>query len=264
MSVPIVTLITDFGTKDPFVGQMKGVMLSINPRIVIVDVTHQIPPFDVRKAAFVVSESFGYFPRGTIHVAVVDPGVGSARRPIIVAAQGHLFVGPDNGIFSLIIDADDNYKVIKIENVKFFFPERGSTFHARDVFAPVAAWLAKGIPVEDFGPPVADPVTLNIDIPLILSNSIKGRVVYIDRFGNCITNIHKRMLPREDMSTQWEVLWRNRTVELVSHYEAASKGDIFALFNSSGYLELFVFMGNCAAEWNFLCGDEVELVFRSK
>lgn len=260
MSVPIVTLTTDFGTKDPFVGQMKGVMMSITPGVVIVDITHEIPPFNVRKAAFVVAESFNYFPRGTVHVAVVDPGVGTARRPIIVAAEGHLFVGPDNGIFTPIFLRHDEYKVVKIENAQFFFPERGPTFHARDIFAPVAAWLVRGIPLGDFGPPITDPVMLKEEVVFSEGDSIKGRIVYIDRFGNTITNIHKSMLPPDKVDAPWKVRWRNRTVDLVSCYEAASEGGVCALFNSSGYLELFVFMENCATKWHIICGEEVELV----
>ena len=191
----IITLTTDFGSKDPFVGIMKGVMLNINPLITIIDITHTISPQNILEAAIAVEASFSYFPHKTIHVVVVDPGVGSGRRPLLVSADYHYFIGPDNGVFSRIYKKSESLDVFHVTAEHYFLPQRSATFHGRDVFAPVAAWLAKGIHVERFGDPITDYVTLPLPAPVFLQeNTIEGEVVYIDRFGNLITNIHDTML----------------------------------------------------------------------
>src|SRR5690349_17639172 len=154
----IVTITTDFGTEDYFVGTMKGVMLTRNPRLVIVDITHAIPPQDVRAAAFTLSAFYSYFPPGSIHLAVVGPGVGSDRRPLLVEAAGHWFVGPDNGLFSIVLDREPAARVRHVTNSEYFLPNRSSTFHGRDIFAPVAAALSLGVSPERLGPIIGDPV----------------------------------------------------------------------------------------------------------
>ncbi|HEU5459805.1 MAG TPA: SAM-dependent chlorinase/fluorinase [Pyrinomonadaceae bacterium] len=156
----MITLLTDFGTVDYFVGAVKGAILSVNPRVVIVDITHEIPPQDVEAAAFTLLASYQTFPLGTIHVAVVDPGVGSARRPIVVRAGKQFFVGPDNGIFTYIYDREPSHQVVHVTSEKYFRPSPSSTFHGRDIFAPVAAELSNGVKPEALGPRITDAVRL--------------------------------------------------------------------------------------------------------
>ena len=156
----IITLLTDFGTEDYFVGAMKGIILTRSPTAVIVDITHSIPPQDVRTGTFMLSAVYDSFPAGSIHLAVVDPGVGSNRRPILIEAAGHLFVGPDNGLFSMILDRVPDGTVRHVTNTAYFLPNPSSTFHGRDIFAPVAAALAQGVRPEELGPIIQDPVRL--------------------------------------------------------------------------------------------------------
>ena len=189
--VPVITLLTDFGTADYFVGAVKGAILSVNPAAVITDVTHEIPPQDIEAAAFTMLAAYPAFPPETIHVAVVDPGVGSTRRPIIVKAGRSLFVGPDNGLFTYIYDREPSHQTFHITAEKYFRPSPSTTFHGRDIFAPVAAALSKGVKPEAFGPVIADEVRLaNSLTPKVLATGrVEARIIHIDRFGNCITNI---------------------------------------------------------------------------
>ena len=187
---PFITLTTDFGSKDPFVGIMKGVIVSINPSVKIIDITHNISPQSILEAAYTLEMSYASFPHKTIHVAVVDPGVGSARRPLLVATDYHYFIGPDNGVFSRIYRLTESLTVIHITAEHYFLPQRSSTFHGRDIFAPVAAWMSKGIDIERFGDPITDYVILQEPALISSSNNVvEGEVVYIDRFGNLMTNI---------------------------------------------------------------------------
>ena len=180
-SLPVITLLTDFGTADYFVGAVKGAILSVNPSAVIVDITHEIPPQDIEAGAFTLLAAYKTFPVGTIHVAVVDPGVGSTRRPIIVKTNEQFFVGPDN-TFTYIYDREPSHRIVHVTADRFFRPSVSSTFHGRDIFAPVAAALSNGVALEEFGEEINDQVRLpSLETPL--------RVIHIDRFGNCVTNI---------------------------------------------------------------------------
>ncbi|MDQ5846979.1 MAG: SAM-dependent chlorinase/fluorinase, partial [Acidobacteriota bacterium] len=193
---PLITLLTDFGTADYFVGAVKGVILSINPAATIVDITHEIPPQDIEAAAFTLLAAYATFPLKTVHVAVVDPGVGSSRRPILVEAAGQFFVGPDNGIFSYLCDSVKNSQVFHLTNAKYFRQPVSPTFNGRDVFAPVAAAISNGADPQQLGDKIKDYVRLK---PLMPEKSrkgeIKGRVIHIDRFGNCVTNITRKDVP---------------------------------------------------------------------
>src|SRR5687767_13913214 len=187
---PLITLLTDFGTSDYFVSAMKGVILSINPDARVVDITHEIPAQDIEAAAFTLLAAHTAFPAGTVHLAVVDPGVGSARRAILVETRGQFFVGPDNGIFSYVCEGKPEARVFEVTNRKYFREPVSSTFHGRDVFAPVAAALSAGTHPSEFGKQITDPVLL---APLQPKKSndgkVKARIIHIDRFGNCITNL---------------------------------------------------------------------------
>src|SRR5580692_5562992 len=183
-----ITLTTDFGTADHYVGAMKGVILGISPHARIVDITHEIAPQDVNEAAFVIAQAWRYFPKGTIHVVVVDPGVGSARRPVLCEAEGQFFIAPDNGVLSMVYDSS-RHKVRAISNSRLFLKKVSRTFHGRDVFAPAAAHLSKGMAPEKFGKMILDYARDGVVKPVRLSaNEWNGVVLKTDRFGNLITN----------------------------------------------------------------------------
>ena len=234
-SLPVITLLTDFGTADYFVGAVKGAILSVNPSAVIADITHEIPPQDIAAGAFTVFAAYETFPAGTIHVAVVDPGVGSTRRPIIVSANEQFFVGPDNGIFTYIYDREPSHKTFHVTSDRYFRPSPSSTFHGRDIFAPVAAALSTGIAPEEFGPEINDAVRLpSLDTPL--------RIIRIDRFGNCITNITRELLPSDT-----SVVINGQTItEFRQFYGEGDKESLFAIWGSAGFLEISMNGGSAA------------------
>ncbi|MDQ5986027.1 MAG: Adenosyl-chloride synthase [Syntrophus sp. SKADARSKE-3] len=254
----IVTLTTDFGTIDPFAGQMKGAILFVHPQAVIIDITHQITAHDILEGSFVLASSFSYFPAGTIHVAVVDPGVGSSRRGIAVQSGGHVFVGPDNGIFSGIFSQLGMERAVHITNQQYTRTMTGVTFHGRDIFAPVAAWLARGIDMTVLGPVVEDLVRLESIKPEIFGNRISGQVVYVDTFGNAITNIGKNLSDDVNKIVS-DIRIKKRRVTMASHYEAATGKTLNALFNSSGHLEIFVNKGRAADLYGIRRGDKVSI-----
>jgi S-adenosylmethionine hydrolase len=192
--VQIITLTTDFGTHDWFVGTMKGVILGIAPRAAIVDLTHEIPAGDIRAGAFALAAGFRFFPKGTVHVAVVDPGVGGARKAIAVQTSNYLFVGPDNGVLSLALAREKIKSVHSLGNANYFLRPISHTFHGRDIFAPVAAHLSRGTPMHKFGPARKDFIRLPWPQPRVRRGCIEGEVVFIDRFGNAITNIENASL----------------------------------------------------------------------
>ena len=255
----IITLTTDFGYKDPFVGEMKGVILSINPDAVVVDLTHDINPQDIEQGAFIIGTSHRYFPKGTVHVAVVDPGVGSARRAVIIEADGDYFVGPDNGIFSYIVSSivssSKNLKAVHITEERYMLSKDSPTFQGRDLFAPVAAWLSKGIALEEFGPVIHDLNTVPIPEPVVESAVVRGNVIYIDRFGNAITNITMNDL--SGLGENYIVEIKGREVRTLKYYSEASGNDLNCLINSSGHLELFVNRGNASERFSIYKGERV-------
>src|SRR5438093_4539 len=190
-----ITLLSDFGTADPFVGVMKGVILGIHPLAVIVDLTHHIPPQDIETGAYHLSNAWGHFPLGTVHVAVVDPGVGSSRRALAVEAEGHLFVAPDNGLLTPILDTA-GWRAVALTARHYMAPEPSATFHGRDIFAHAAAHLSRGIPMENLGEPVSDPVRLETETARLEGGTIRARVVHVDRFGSLVLNVRADDLAR--------------------------------------------------------------------
>jgi S-adenosyl-L-methionine hydrolase (adenosine-forming) len=253
--VAIVTILTDFGLKDSYVGTMKGVILTIDPGATIVDITHGIEPQDIREAAFVVEEYYRFFLTGTIHLAIVDPTVGSGRRALIVVRNGHIFVGPDNGLFTLLTGNAEEIRVIG--NRQLMLENRSSTFHGRDIFAPAAAYLAAGTQPSAFGPQVTDPVRLGDILPKEHEGVLEGRIVRFDRFGNAISNIKEDTLEAFAKGRPFTVSVANRTFVGISrsYYEAP----VTCLFDSSGYLEFGAFKGSFQAEFS-LEKDELVLV----
>ncbi len=265
---PIITLTTDFGLKDPFVGLMKGVMLSINPNAQIIDITHSISRHNIFEASQIVSMSYRYFPPTTIHVAVVDPEVGGARRPLLVVTDDYYFVGPDNGIFTPIFEEPQSnfFKVIHISSSHYFIPAKGPTFHGRDIFAPVAAWLSRGIESSKFGEKITDYVTIPVPKPTKEnSNTIAGEVVSFDNFGNAVTNITKENLTKLTAivsKDKLKVIYKDKQIPMVDYYADpdASGQSLSAIINSFGYLELFVYKESAAEKFDIKTGNSVSVM----
>jgi hypothetical protein len=254
-----ITLTTDFGTRDWFAGAMKGVILGIAPRANVIDLTHEIPPGDVRAGAFALMAAARPFPRGTIHVTVVDPGVGSERAAIAVRTGNFTFVGPDNGVLSLALAREKIQSVRRLENKKYFLPTVSATFHGRDVFAPVAAHLSRGVALKELGPEADNFVRLDWPAARRAGLKVRGEVVYLDRFGNAITNIATELLAGQGGGKK-EVLFRRRLLcPLAEFYQAAPVGLPVAVIGSSGFLEIAINGGNAAKQLRLKVGETVEL-----
>ncbi len=236
----IITLTTDFGSTDIYVGAMKGVILSVNPQARIVDLTHEVAPQDVIGGGFALGAAYSFFPAGTVHVAIVDPGVGSARRPLLIETYTHFFIGPDNGIFSRVLAGRDVQQVIELNNPAFFLPVQSATFHGRDIFAPVAAHLSKGVALSRLGTVINDPVIVHVPEPMILDRwHAEGAIVHIDRFGNLITNIHKNFLDRFAGASPFvATVHKKKIARLLGNYAAAKDKELFCIIGSSGLLEV--------------------------
>jgi len=240
----IITLTTDFGLADGYVGILKGVILGIAPDVRLVDLSHDILPQDVAAAAFVLARAAPYFPAGTVHLAIVDPGVGSHRRPLAVTTPAARYVGPDNGLFTAAL-AEPGAQAWELDRPAFWLPDVSRTFHGRDIFAPVAAHLAKGAPIHSLGAAIPDPVRLEAAWPPRRSDGgITGRVIYVDRFGNLITDIPGGWVAGEG----WRCEIAGRRIDRVSTtYAAAPRGDLLVLVSSAGAVEIAVRDGNAAA-----------------
>jgi hypothetical protein len=254
----LITLTTDFGTQDWFVGTIKGVILGIASRAVIVDITHEIPAGDIRAGAFALAASCHFFPKGTVHVAVVDPGVGGARKAIAVQTANYFFVGPDNGVLSWALAKEKIKSVRRLENANYLLRPVSRTFHGRDIFAPVAAHLAGGLPVGKLGPAQKDFVKLPWPRPRVQPNRIEGEVVFIDRFGNAITNI-----ANADLSTpnHLKIFLGHKPLCPVKHfYQSVPAGQAAAVPGSSGFLEIAVNGGSAAKRFGLKTGDRVSVV----
>lgn len=259
MMTGLITLTTDFGHKDPFAGIMKGVILGINPNARTLDLSHGIPAQDILAGALVLSGSVPFFPMGTIHVAVVDPGVGSERRPIVIESERSLFVGPDNGIFSLALKGQEIKRIVKLSNDAYHLKPTSNTFHGRDIFAPVAAHLSLGVPVQNLGNTVNDFNRLDWPEVIKADGAIHGEVVYIDGFGNLITNIQEDTLapfPRNKLSTK---IGQLQIHGLSASYSAVREGDVVAVMNSWRFLEIAVRNGSAANQTGKSVGAPVEI-----
>ena len=250
----IITLTTDFGTRDWFVGSMKGVILGVNPQAVVVDITHEIPTGNVRAGAFALAASCRCFPRQTVHIAVVDPGVGSHRAAIVVKTSDYCFVGPDNGILSLALAKEKVLEIWQVENENYFQQPVSNTFHGRDIFAPVAAHLTHRILMDSLGPPLKDYVRLDWPKPQVVDGLLRGEIIYIDHFGNAISNIEP---PGKSAGT---VRIPNKVeCSIQEFYQAVPVGRPLAILGSTGYLEIAVNGGNAAQTFSLKLGDPVEL-----
>ncbi len=257
----VITLLTDFGTADYFVGSLKGAILAVNPQARVVDITHDIPPQDIEAGAFTLLASYSTFPEGTIHIAVVDPGVGSTRRAILIKAGEQFFVGPDNGIFSYVCDQLTDFKVFHLTNTEYFRHPVSATFNGRDVFVPVAAALSNGVAPDVLGTPVTDFVKLKPLTPGTSSDGkIKGRIIHIDRFGNCVTNISEKELTPKMIAAEAKLKVKGQVVKSFRNYfteRTGSREKIFGIWGSAGFLEVAATNDSAAKLLNARRGDPV-------
>jgi S-adenosyl-L-methionine hydrolase (adenosine-forming) len=264
---PIVTLTTDFGLNDHFVGTMKGVILNIAPDAEIVDINHAVQAFDVLDGALTIAQAYSYFPSATIHVVVIDPGVGSARRPILLSTEKYYFVAPDNGVLSLVYNREERMRVRHITMEHYFMQPVSNTFHGRDVFAPVAGWLAKGVDGDKFGEDISDYARFNAPKPKpVDARTFRGVVLKVDRFGNLITNFTAQDVPMLFHATPPAfklAVGKQEITTMHSNYSEGSPNELFGILGSMGYLEI---AANRAAAVQLVGagkGSEVTLVLES-
>ena len=262
---PIITLTTDFGLNDHFVGTMKGVILKILPNAEIVDICHSVQAFDILDGALALAQSYSYFPTRTVHLVVVDPGVGSARRPIIASSEEQNFVAPDNGVLSLMYAREERLSVRHITSDHYFLQPLSNTFHGRDIFAPVAAYLAKGVDHEKFGEEITDFVRFNAPRPKPADeNTLRGVVLRVDRFGNLITNFTPQDAPAlfQRQPPAFKIVVGKREVSaLRQNYAEGAPGEVFGILGSMGYLEIVSNRGSAAQLVGSGKGTEVQVIF---
>jgi S-adenosyl-L-methionine hydrolase (adenosine-forming) len=260
----LITLLTDFGTADYFVGAMKGVILTINRDARIVDITHDIPPQDIQAGAFTLLGAYQTFPAETVHVAVVDPGVGSNRRPILVSGGGQFFVGPDNGLFSYIYERERDARVFHLTNAQYFRPSVSATFHGRDVFAPIAGALSRGIRPEQLGEEITDYVRLpQLKPKLLPGKTIEAAIIHIDRFGNCITNLTPDLLTEAIIAAGATLTINGRKITSFRRFFTDGRdtsGDLFAIWGSAGYLEIAAYQASAAHLLDAKRGQIIEVI----
>jgi S-adenosylmethionine hydrolase len=254
----IVTLTTDFGLKDAYVSEMKGVILGICPTAIIVDITHDVRQFDIRNGAYMMAAAAPYFPNGTVHVGIVDPGVGTERHPLILETKRGFFIGPDNGLMIMAAEAQGIEAVCRVTSRSYMLSHVSGTFHGRDIFAPIAAHLLNGIGIEEFGPPQTEFVKPTFSIIEKTNDSLVGEILHVDNFGNIITNISYRDLNTPiGIFLQVKFPRRNLKLNLVKSYGEAKVKEPLALINSHNYLEIALNQGNAAANFEAKEGDRI-------
>ncbi len=258
MKNPIITLLTDFGTKDHYVSSMKGVILSINPRATLFDMTHQVSPHDIMEGAFVLANAYSYFPKGTIHLAVVDPGVGGPRRPILIVTRNYFFVGPDNGLFTFVAKREKVRQVVALANPKYFLPQVSNTFHGRDIFAPAAGHLSLGIKPGAFGNRIDSWEELTFQPPRVEGKRLSGEIIHVDTFGNLITNVDEQQFLHFTKDHPFIIRAGEKTIQNLNRgYWEGKKGEWMALIGSGGFLEISVREGNAKKRLKVKKGDRV-------
>jgi len=259
-----IILLTDFGLTDGYVGTMKGVISSISPEVTVYDLTHEIPAQDIEAASVVLSSAYRFFPKQSIFVAVVDPGVGSERPIIALKTDLYIFLAPDNGLLSLVAERENIRSIVKVVNKRFFLKDVSSTFHGRDIFAPVAGYLSLGVRMEEIGVPIQDIVKLSLsEVRIAPRRSLTGKVIYIDRFGNIMTNISEEnfLSFTEGVKTGKIAceIKRKTVTKFVDYYNQGSPGELIMLKGSSGYLEISINKGRASDMLKTSPGDTVEI-----
>ncbi len=252
----IIALLTDFGTRDYFVAAMKGAILSVNAQAIIVDLTHEIPPQDIETASFTLRACYKDFPAKTIFVTVIDPGVGSNRRAILVKTDSYFFAAPDNGLLSFIFDEEKDFSVFELTSKKFFNQNISRTFHGRDIFAPVAAHLSKGVEIDKLGREITDFVCFKTDKPRKISKiETEGEIIHTDNFGNIITNLTTSDLPESFVIEINDVIIK----EYLEFFAQAEKGQLFMILGSAGFLEIAAFKDSAKSILNVKTGAKLLL-----
>ncbi|MGQ9506267.1 MAG: SAM hydrolase/SAM-dependent halogenase family protein [Candidatus Bathycorpusculaceae bacterium] len=257
----IITLTTDFGLKDPYVAEMKAVILSINPKAIIVDITHQIEKFNVIMGAYVLASASKYFPKGTVHVAVVDPGVGTRRRSILIETKRAFYIGPDNGVLALAAKNQGIKHVYEIRNKKFMMSKISDTFHGRDIFAPAAAYLTRGVQPAEFGPEIDEIVTPKFAKVVRRDDAFFGEVLHVDDFGNVVTNFGEKELKALSVrnAVDLEIKGVNLKLKLCKAYAEVEAQKPLAIIGSHNFLEISINQGNAAKTFHIEVGDKVKL-----
>ncbi|HEU5450444.1 MAG TPA: SAM-dependent chlorinase/fluorinase [Terriglobales bacterium] len=267
MAQRLVTITSDFGVNDHYVGTMKGVILNINPDAHIVDVCNAVQSFDILDGALTIAQSYRYFPSNTIHLVVVDPGVGTPRRPILVVTEKHMFIAPDNGVLSLVYEREERISVRHITSEHYFLQPTSTTFHGRDVFAAVAGYLSKGMEVAKFGEEITDYVRFAAPKPKpVDAQTMKGVVLKVDKFGNLVTNITPKELPQlfsETPPAFKATIGRATVTSMRQSYAQGVQGEVFALLNSMGFLEIASNRGSAAQIAGAGKGVEVTVALES-
>jgi len=259
----LITLLSDFGLRDPYVAEMKAVILSICPDASIIDISHEIEKYDVRMGAYTLTRAAPYFPKGTIHVAVVDPGVGTERKPIIVEAKRCFYVGPDNGLLMLSAQKEGVIHIYEVTNRKYMLKTVSKTFHGRDIFSPAAAYLAKGVQALDFGPEVSNPFVPSFTKPLAFDREIHGELIHVDGFGNIVTNVTEECLMAMDIKEGVRLSVTLKDIEVLAKL-CSAYGDVPAdsplmVIGSGGFLEVAVNQGDAVQTFGIKTGDRVIL-----
>jgi S-adenosylmethionine hydrolase len=255
----MITLTSDFGLKDPYVAEMKGVILTINPKTTIVDITHEIEKFNIGMAAFTLASAASYFPKGTVHLAVVDPGVGTERHAVIIHTKSGFFVGPDNGVLMLAAQSQGIKHTYELSNTNLMLPKTSKTFHGRDIFAPTAAYLDKGTKPDEFGPEIDNPVLPSFPAVDLTNNILTGEVLYIDGFGNIITNIQeKNILNSQILNVKLSDI--SLKLKFGETYADVEPNEPIVLIGSNGFAEIAINQGNAAGKFNIKVGDKIIVV----
>jgi len=254
----MITLTSDFGLKDPYVAEMKGAILTLNPKATIIDVSHEVGKFDVRRGAFILASAAPYFPRGTVHLAVVDPGVGTCRRAVLLQTEQGFFVGPDNGVLMLAAQNQGVSHVYELTNPKYRYPDVSGTFHGRDIFAPAAAYLDMGVAPSKFGPEIDDAVNPRFAVAKTRNGVLIGEILYIDDFGNIVTNINQKQVPQAEALN---LVLQNLSLKITvsKNYASAKLQEPVALVGSHGFLEIALNQGSAAKKFCVAAGDNVEV-----
>ena len=255
----MITLTSDFGLKDSYVAEMKGVILTLNPNAKIIDVTHGVEKFDIRMGAFILASAVPYFPKGTVHLAVVDPGVGTERHPILVQTKQGFFVGPDNGVLMLAAENQGIKKVYELSNPKFVLPKVSATFHGRDIFAPVAAYLDMGVKPAEFGPEVA--IRIMPEFARIKKGDgyLTGEILHIDGYGNIITNISQKEIMAQAKAVNIRLRNISLNIDFGITYAQTKPGEAIALIGSHGFLEIALNQASAAEKFSATVGEKIEV-----
>ena len=263
----IITLLTDFGLSDIYVGVMKGTIAQINPQLKVIDITHDIPPQNIAAGRFCLMNAYAYFPPETVHIAVVDPGVGSSRRAVAIQCANFCLVGPDNGLFSGVLSRESAIESVELTNPKYWrTPQPSSTFHGRDIFAAAGAHLANGVALEELGEAIDPNSLVQLQIPncAVTATGIEGCIQYVDRFGNLITNIPNNCIQSNNWSVKVDRISDAILIPSGETYNDCQPGDLVAIIGSDGWLEISVNGGSAQSVLKLECGAIVQLIFKTK